>query len=202
MRRLNNRFLGVSVVALVVSLNSVGVATAQQQPAPQPPGGGQQNVGMLTGTVARCVNGAEVPAEGVVVSVDAASGALAHTNASGDFLLGLPPGTYTVIATASDASASRPYVPVESGTILDIGTLDLGAGPAGCGSDSAAPAQPAPPATATAAPAAPSPAPTTPPPPTSTPASADTTSAPAPADATPAPGEGTPGPDDSGAAGN
>jgi hypothetical protein len=48
----------------------------------------------------------------------------------------LPPGQYTIIATATDGTASRQYVPVETGQSLDIGVLDVGGGVAGCGPDS------------------------------------------------------------------
>ena len=93
-------------------------------------------VGVVTGEVARCVNGAEQPAAQVAVGVDGGSASLARTDANGQFLLALPAGQYTVIATASDGTASRQYVPVEGGQSLDIGVLDIGGGVAGCGPDS------------------------------------------------------------------
>ena len=158
--------LSASMMALAIGLAAHGVARAQGD-APV------SLVGVVTGMVAYCVNGAEQPAAQVAVGVEGGSASLAHTDANGEFLLALNAGQYTVIATASDGTASRPYVPVEGGQALDIGILDIGGGVAGCGPDSdiTAPVLP----TFTSTPAAPTPAPPTPVPtaqpvPSSTPA--------------------------------
>jgi hypothetical protein len=161
--------------AIAVGLALCGVASAQQDTG----GGGDNgqpqfgNFGLVAGQVARCVNGAELPASNVAVGVDGGSSQLARTDDGGMFLITLPPGQYTVIATADDGGAMRPYVPVEVGEVLDIGILDIGGGLAGCGTTDAVtlPALP----TFTPAPTPtvePTPTPTatpTPPPPTPTP---------------------------------
>jgi len=118
--------------ALALALGLAVQASASAQTAA--PSG--DDAGLLTGQVARCVNGAELPAGQVAIGVDGGGGSLARTDSSGEFFLTLPPGQYTVIATASDGTASRQYVPVESGQALDIGILDIGGGVAGCGPDS------------------------------------------------------------------
>jgi hypothetical protein len=59
---------------------------------------------------------------------------MASTDSMGQFSLSLPAGQYTVVASAEDgSSASRQYVPVSVGESVDIGALELNAGPLGCG---------------------------------------------------------------------
>jgi hypothetical protein len=132
----SGRFWACTAVwAIAVGLTlSGGVASAQQDNGGGGDTGGQLgNFGLLSGQVARCVNGAELPAKNVAVGVDGGSAQLARTDDNGLFLVSLPPGTYTVIATAEDGAATRPYVPVDPGEVLDIGILDIGGGLAGCG---------------------------------------------------------------------
>ena len=121
--------LSASVLALALGMALHGVATAQGT-APASP-----DPGMVTGQVARCINGAETPAGQVAVGIEGGSGALARTDSNGEFFLSLPPGQYNVIATAIDGSASRQYIPVDSGQSLDIGILDIGGSVSGCGPD-------------------------------------------------------------------
>jgi hypothetical protein len=181
--------LGGTAVAVSLGLASLGIAHAQQgQPA--------SAAGLLLGEVDRCVNGTETPSPGVSVGVAGGNLQLARSDSSGGFLLALAPGQYTIQATADDGTiGTRPYVPVEANSTLDIGVLELAGG---CGDTSApapapAPAQPTVAATATAAPATPSPVPT-PPPPTAT-----VVPTPAPDEQAPAPDE--PPPDDTSDAG-
>jgi hypothetical protein len=106
------------MMALSFALASFGVAYAQQ-------GGG---AGVLLGEVDKCVNGNETPTAGVAVGV-AGAGALAKSDANGQFAITLAPGQYTIQATSDDgATALRPYVPVEAGSQLDIGVLELAGG--------------------------------------------------------------------------
>jgi Carboxypeptidase regulatory-like domain len=121
--------LWASAAAFAIGLALYGVAAAQTDGPP--PG-----AGVVTGEVAHCVNGAEVPTPQVSVGIEGGSASLVRTDSNGLFLLALPPGTYTVVATASDGTASRQYVPVETGQTLDIGVLEIGGGLAGCGPDS------------------------------------------------------------------
>ncbi|MBV9579861.1 MAG: hypothetical protein JO057_14825, partial [Chloroflexi bacterium] len=151
--------LGGLVVALSLGLATIGVADAQQS---QTPGA----TGTLIGEVDRCVNGTETPTGNVTVGVAGGSANLATTDTAGDFVLVLTPGQYTVQATAGDGTtASRPFVPVDSNTSLDIGVLELAGGCAGTDTGAApapaatqAPAQPTaqPTAAPTDVPAAPS----------------------------------------------
>jgi hypothetical protein len=121
--------LSASVIALAVGLALLGVARAQDEGPPA-------NAGILTGEVARCLNGAEMPAANVAVGVDGGPARLGMTNANGEFFFAVPAGQYTVIASADDGTnASRQYVPVTGGEVLDIGVLDLGGGAAGCAPD-------------------------------------------------------------------
>jgi hypothetical protein len=121
--------LWAGVGALVIGLALHGVAWAQTDGPPP-------DAGIVTGEVAHCLNGAEIPTPQVSVGVEGGSASLVRTDSNGVFLLALPPGQYTIIATASDGTASRQYVPVETGQTLDIGVLDIGGGVAGCGPDS------------------------------------------------------------------
>jgi carboxypeptidase family protein len=123
--------------AMAFGLAFGSVAMAQDSGQGGAPGPVLQNFGLIEGQVARCVNGAEVPARNVAVGIDGGSSQLAHTDDNGAFLVSLPPGQYTVIATADDGAATRPYVPVEVGEVLDIGILDIGGGLAGCGTGDA-----------------------------------------------------------------
>jgi hypothetical protein len=128
MRFMGRQGLGASAVLLAVGLALQTVASAQVE-APTP------DAGVLTGQIARCVNGAEQPAAQVAVGIDGGNASLARTDAGGEFMLALPPGQYTVVATATDGTASRQYVPVQSGQQLDIGILDIGGSVSGCGPD-------------------------------------------------------------------
>jgi hypothetical protein len=130
MRFMARQRLGASGVTLAVALALIGVASSQVDAQ-------TADAGMLTGQIARCVNGAEQPAPQVSVGIEGGSSALVRTDSGGQFLLALPPGQYTVVATASDGTASRQYVPVQSGEAIDIGILDIGGGVSGCGPDSA-----------------------------------------------------------------
>src|SRR3954471_23637277 len=95
--------------ALALGLALFSVARAQDDT-------GVQQGGLVEGAVARCVNGVETPAPNVDVGIEGGSGKLARTGEDGGFFLALPPGTYTITATAPDGFASRPYVPVEAGS--------------------------------------------------------------------------------------
>jgi len=152
--------LGGTAVALSLGLTSMGIAHAQQgQPA--------TGTGLLMGEVDRCVNGTETPTPGVSVGVVGGSLQLARSDGTGAFVLALSPGEYTIQATADDGTTgSRPYVPVEANSTLDIGILELAGGCGDTGAPAPAPAaaQPTVAPTATAVPATPSPAPTLPPP--------------------------------------
>jgi carboxypeptidase family protein len=121
--------LSASFIALTLGFSSFGLARAQD--------GLPGDAGLIVGEVARCVNGAEQAAAQVSVGVEGGGSSLVRTDAGGQFFLSLPPGQYTITATAPDGSvsASRQYVPVEAGQALDIGILDLGGGVAGCGPD-------------------------------------------------------------------
>jgi hypothetical protein len=126
---------------------------------------------VLLGEVDKCVNGNETPTSGVSIGVAGSSSVLAKSDATGQFSLTLAPGQYTIQATADDgATALRQAVPVQAGSSLDIGVLELAGG---CltndiGGPAPAPAQataqPTAAATATAEPATPTPAPTAVPP--------------------------------------
>jgi hypothetical protein len=188
MKHIAGQTLRASLVALSVSFALFGLASAQEQTAPPlGGGGGAGNAGLIIGMVARCINGVETPAPQVSVGVEGGSASLAKTDSAGLFFLALPAGQYTVVAAGDDGTtANRYYVPVESGQALDIGVLDLGAGLAGCGPDSAliAPILPTmvvttvpPPPTPTPVPSEPAPAP---------PAQETAPAAPAPETATPA----------------
>jgi hypothetical protein len=177
MRHVAGQRLAASVVALAVGFALVGVATAQGLQAQQ-----TADSGLVEGGVARCVNGAEQPAGGVVVGVD--GGAAVRSDSNGNFLLMLPPGTYTVNASAQDGVASRQYVSVDAGATIDIGNLDLGGGISGCGPDSdvTQPVLPTFTPTATAVPEPPAPTPQ----PSATPVPASPPADQAPADQPPA----------------
>lgn len=123
------RLGGVGAVALATGLALVGIASIQVDAQ-------TSDAGMLTGQIARCVNGVEQPAPQVAVGIDGGSSALVRTDSGGQFVLALPPGQYTIVATATDGTASRQYVPVQSGEAIDIGILDIGGGVSGCGPDS------------------------------------------------------------------
>jgi hypothetical protein len=159
--------LGGVAVALGLGMTLIGVVYAQDVSG-----------GVILGQVTRCTNGTETPAAGVSVSVQGAS-ASAQTDSSGQFVLQVPEGQYTVVATASDgATTNLQNVPISGGLALDIGAMALNADAGGCGDASTAPPQAqataataATPA-ATSAPTAPAPTatavPPTPPPPTAT----------------------------------
>jgi hypothetical protein len=129
MTQMTRSSLSASLIALTLGFSSFGLASAQD--------GMPGDMGLIVGEVARCVNGAEQAADQASVGVEGGGASLARTDAGGQFFLSLPPGQYTITATAADGSASRQYVPVEAGQALDIGILDLGGGVAGCGPDAA-----------------------------------------------------------------
>jgi Carboxypeptidase regulatory-like domain len=153
MRIMARQGLAASAVALLLGMALHGVASAQGD-------GSSPDAGLVTGEVARCVNGAEEPAAQVAVGVEGGSASLTRSDSNGQFFLSLPPGQYTITATASDGTASRQYVPVEAGQALDIGNLDIGGGAAGCGPDSDITAPVLPTFTSTPAPTAEPPTPT------------------------------------------
>ncbi len=128
MRFMATRGLSASSFGFALALALRGVAAAQGD-APA------AGLGVVTGEVAHCVNGAEQATAQVAVGVEGGGASLARTDANGEFLLALPAGQYTVVATANDGTASRQYVPVTGGQTLDIGVLDIGGGVAGCGPD-------------------------------------------------------------------
>jgi len=177
--RLNRGYrLGGAAIALTLGCALFGAAYAQEDsPGTEVPG----NAGVVLGEVDRCGGGKETPASGVSVGIQEGSTNLTKTDQNGKFVLQISPGTYTVIATASDGSvALRGYVPVQTGVAIDIGILDLGMGSGDCGF-APAPAAPAAPAAATAAPSA-TPEPATPVPPTATPVAPQPTATPVPED--------------------
>lgn len=161
--------LTASALALAAGLLLAGVVGAQEEPSPS------ATAGVIIGMVARCATGLEQPAAQVAVGVDGGSGTLARTDAAGQFAIALPPGQYTVVATAADGNATRPYVPVEAGAALDIGVLDIGGGVAGCGPDLETEAPALPTVTPTGVPDAPTatPVPQATPQPTATPQTPD-----------------------------
>jgi hypothetical protein len=151
-------------VALALALSLIGIAAAQQNPGPPP---ADQAPGLVEGDVVRCVNGAPQPAIAAAVGVE--GGAMSgRTDNDGHFFLSLPPGNWTVVAATGDGSASRYYVPVDSGVLLDIGTLEIGGGMSGCAPDVEVAAPALPTFTPTAIPEPPTPTPL-PPLPTATP---------------------------------
>jgi hypothetical protein len=96
--------------------------------------------GTVVGSVSNCQNGALQPA--ILVTVQAAgTQASAETDEDGAFELSeLPaPGTYTISVSDNGATANRLYVPVAPGEIIDVGTLELGAGVMGCGNEDQGP---------------------------------------------------------------
>ena len=166
MRQTRPRGLTAGASALALGLLFAGVATAQDVPAAP-----SQSSGLIIGMVARCVTGVEQPAVGVAVGLDGGAGNLVRTDSGGQFALALPPGQYTVVATADDGTAIRPYVAVEAGAALDIGVLDIGGGFSGCGPEADSEPSPAPTVAPTAIPdvATATPVPTALPSPTPTP---------------------------------
>ncbi len=156
MRDMARRGLIAGASALMVGLVLGGVASAQQDQPVSP----SQTSGVILGMVARCVNATEQPAGQVAVGVEGGSATLARTDSSGQFSLALPPGQYTIVATAADGTASRQYVPVEAGAALDIGVLDIGIGFASCGPDADTEAPALPTFTPTPVPDVPTPTPT------------------------------------------
>lgn len=121
--------LGTSLVA--ASLFGASVASAQQAPT-------NGNDGMVIGRVAECVNGSAQPLANAQVGVEGTD-LSATTDQSGQFVLTLPAGNYTIVALNTNlGQAARPGVPVTQDQTVDIGMLDLGSGV--CLSDSSAPA--------------------------------------------------------------
>jgi hypothetical protein len=92
-------------------------------------------VGEIMGTVTACQGGVEQPVSMVTVQVQGTS-ATGITDPDGVFaVLQVPaPGTYTVSVSEGGQTATRQYVPVAPGELIDIGTLEVGSDAiAGCG---------------------------------------------------------------------
>jgi hypothetical protein len=120
----------VLVLAILAGLAWASVAEAQAQ---SPPAG----LGEVTGQVARCAGSLEVPAPDASVGVQDGQADMARSDSTGTFSMALPPGEYTIVASAADGTtALRANVPVSADQTLDIGILDLGASLIGCGGDS------------------------------------------------------------------
>jgi hypothetical protein len=116
---------------MVLGFGSMSVAHAQSVPPNTPDGDG-----VVSGVVARCVNGDDSPLAQVGVGVQGGTPSLVRSNSAGVFQLFLAPGQYTVVATLDDGStAAVSFVPVTAGQTIDIGYLEFGAGPFGCGGD-------------------------------------------------------------------
>jgi carboxypeptidase family protein len=91
--------------------------------------------GSIVGTVTDCQGGTEVPVGVARIQVQGTS-AGAISDLQGVFaIMQVPaPGTYTVVVSDGQKTATRMYVPVAPGETIDIGTLQLGADvTAGCG---------------------------------------------------------------------
>jgi hypothetical protein len=122
--------LTVLVLAMLTTVAWASVAEAQAQ---SPPAG----LGEVTGQVARCAGSLEVPAPDANVGVQDGQTDMARSDPAGSFAMALPPGEYTIVASAADGTtALRENVPVSADQTLDIGILDLGASLMGCGGDS------------------------------------------------------------------
>jgi hypothetical protein len=91
--------------------------------------------GTIMGSVTACQGGSEQPLTFVTVQVQGTSAA-GVTDQDGVFaVMQVPaPGTYTVSVSEGGQTASRSYVPVAPGEMIDIGTLVVGSDAfAGCG---------------------------------------------------------------------
>jgi hypothetical protein len=91
--------------------------------------------GEIMGTVTACQGGSEQPVSTATVQVQGTS-ATGISDPDGVFaVMQVPaPGTYTVSVSDGGQTATRMYVPVAPGEIIDIGTLEVGADAiAGCG---------------------------------------------------------------------
>jgi hypothetical protein len=91
--------------------------------------------GEITGTVSICRGGTEQPISMATIQVQGTSAA-GSSDPDGVFaVMRVPaPGTYTVSVSEGGQTATRMYVPVMPGEIIDIGTLVVGADViAGCG---------------------------------------------------------------------
>jgi hypothetical protein len=91
--------------------------------------------GEIMGTVTACQGGSEQPVSTATIQVQGTS-ATGVSDPSGVFaVMQVPaPGTYTVSVSDGGQTATRMYVPVAPGEIIDIGTLEVGADAiAGCG---------------------------------------------------------------------
>lgn len=125
--------LGGLAVVFSLALATAGVAYAQESQQDVP-----TNAGIVVGEIDRCKDGSQTPAVGVSVSVDGGPSTLVKTDSGGEFSINVAAGTHTVVATADDgASATRGYVPVEAGSAIDVGILQLGGGAGGCGTTDA-----------------------------------------------------------------
>jgi hypothetical protein len=96
--------------------------------------------GTVVGAVTTCSNGTEQPAN--LVTVDAqGTQASVLTAEDGSFALSeVPaPGVYSISVSDGGSTATRMYVPVAPGETIDVGTLELGATPMGCGDEDQTP---------------------------------------------------------------
>jgi hypothetical protein len=94
--------------------------------------------GEIMGTVTACQGGTEQPISTATVQVQGTS-ATGVSDPDGVFaVMQVPaPGTYAVSVSDGGQTATRMYVPVAPGEIIDIGTLEVGADAiAGCGEGS------------------------------------------------------------------
>lgn len=91
----------------------------------------QSNLGVVEGIVTDCTNGPEQAVYNATVNADR-NDLKVRSDLNGKFTLILPSGTYTIIATDPNGTTSRQYIPVDAGQTIDIGTLDIGGGYAGC----------------------------------------------------------------------
>lgn len=95
---------------------------------------GQSSLGVVEGVVTDCVAGPELPVYYAAVTTEEFD-LQVRTDLNGKFTLLLPPGTYTIVATDTNGTATRRYVPVDSGETIDVGTLDIGPALTGCDLD-------------------------------------------------------------------
>jgi hypothetical protein len=85
-----------------------GGASAQEEPLVP-----SQTTGLIVGMVARCVTGVEQPAVGASVGVEGGSATLTRTDTSGQFILALPPGQYTIAHSDAHTDARRSRLPAD-----------------------------------------------------------------------------------------
>jgi hypothetical protein len=92
--------------------------------------------GTVVGAVTNCSNGAEQPASLVTVQADGTTASVETDEQGGFSLTQVPaPGTYSISVKDNGNTATRMYVPVAPGETIDVGILELGAPPTGCGDE-------------------------------------------------------------------